>query len=121
MNVRGRYRVIRDHSTPATHRWSVRMQRLVYALISMGIFAGVVLETAKRSHAASPAAPSYVGVEKTIGAIRASWARPGAPQDPNAPGWNVFFDALLSDLRQYAQAPDPTARLEPLNRLYQMS
>ena len=51
----------------------------------------------------------------------ASWSRPGAPQDPNAPGWNVFFDALLDDLREYAQAPNPTARLTPLNRLYQMS
>jgi hypothetical protein len=62
-----------------------------------------------------------VGVEQTIGTIRGNWARPGAPQDPNAPGWNALFDALLSDLREYAQAPNSTARLTPLNRLYQIS
>ena len=97
------------------------MQRLVTALIAVGILAGGFDKAATRTFAASPAPPSYVGVEKTIGTIRGNWARPGAPQDPNMPGWNAFFDALLSDLREYAQAPNSTARLTPLNRLYQMS
>lgn len=97
------------------------MQRLVSALVAIWILMGVISETATRSRAASPATPSYVGVEKRIGEIRANWAKPGSTQDPNAPGWNAFFDAILSDLREYAQSPTPTARLTPLNRIYEMS
>jgi hypothetical protein len=97
------------------------MQRVVSALIASGILGVAIGEATTRTLAASPAAPSYAGVEKSIGAIRASWARPGAAQDPNAPGWNALFDATLSDLREYTQAPNSGARLTPLNRLYQIS
>ncbi len=44
-----------------------------------------------------------------------------ARRDPNAPGWNVFFDALLNDLRTYSTADNPADRLAALNRVYQMS
>ena len=96
------------------------MQRLFTGLIARDS-RGDLGTAATRSLAASPAASSYVGVEKTIGAIRGTGRGPGAPQDPNAPGWNAFFDSLLSDLGEYSRAPSSTARLTPLNRLYQMS
>ena len=44
---------------------------------------------------AAPAAPTYVGVERTIESIRQAWAKPGARPEPNADGWNALFDALL--------------------------
>ena len=47
--------------------------------------------------------------------------RDQGPQDPNAPGWESLFTALLGDLREYSQAQSPTARLAPLSRIYQMS
>jgi hypothetical protein len=62
-----------------------------------------------------------VSVEKAIESIRHDWSQQGAARDPNAPGWESFFDALLGDLREYSQAQSRTARLTPLNRIYRMS
>ncbi len=70
---------------------------------------------------AAPAAPDYHNVQRTIDEIRADWAKPGAGQQPNAPGWNAFFDALLNEFRTYAAARDENERLASLNRLYQYS
>jgi hypothetical protein len=70
---------------------------------------------------AAPAAPTYIGVERTIESIRQAWAAPGARPNPNADGWNALFDALLQDLRSYAKAADDTERLTALNNVYQIS
>jgi hypothetical protein len=70
---------------------------------------------------AAPAAPTYVGVERTIESIQQAWARPGARPEPNADGWNSVFNTLLDQLRAYAQAGDDTDRLTALNRIYEIS
>ncbi|MGP0067943.1 MAG: hypothetical protein ACLQGP_30660, partial [Isosphaeraceae bacterium] len=70
---------------------------------------------------AAPAAPTYVGVERTIESIRQAWAAPGAKVNPNQDGWNALFDALLQDLHAYAKAGDDTERLTALNQVYQIS
>src|SRR5947209_2155090 len=70
---------------------------------------------------AAPAAPSHYGVERSIDEIRNAWARPGANAQPNAPGWNAFFDALRREFQAYDAAPSENDRLVSLNRLYQMS
>lgn len=70
---------------------------------------------------AAPAAPSYYAVEQKVGSIRDGWAKPGATAQPNAPGWNAFFDALLDEFKAYAGFPDGNDRLASLNRIYQMS
>jgi hypothetical protein len=70
---------------------------------------------------AAPAAPSYHGVERAIQQIRDDWARPGAPTQPNAPGWNALFDVMTGDLRAYSAATTETSRLIPLDRLYRVS
>jgi hypothetical protein len=69
---------------------------------------------------AAPAAPSYLGIERSIDSVRNELAKPGTAQ-PNAPGWNAFFDALTNEFRAYASAPTDNDRLVSLNRLYQMS
>ena len=69
---------------------------------------------------AAPAAPSYLGIERSIDSVRNELAKPGTAQ-PNAPGWNAFFDALTNEFRAYANAPTDNDRLVSLNRLYQMS
>ncbi len=97
------------------------MQRLVVATIAAGMLMSPGVGSSNSAQAAAPAPTSYNGVEKTISSIRDSLSRPGAVADPNAPGWNVFFDALLNDLRAYSQADNPTDRLTALNRIYQMS
>jgi hypothetical protein len=96
------------------------MQRLAFAVMLTAVLWGA-WERVGPIASAAPAAPSYVGVEKAIESIREGWARPGARQEPNAPGWNVLFDSLLGDLRQYSQAQHPVDRLTPLNRIYQIS
>ena len=70
---------------------------------------------------AAPAAPSFFEVEKTIQDIRQDWAKPGAAFQPNAPGWNAFFDALLAELRTCGNAQSEGDQLVSLNRIYQMS
>ncbi|HMF37749.1 MAG TPA: hypothetical protein VKF17_13965 [Isosphaeraceae bacterium] len=97
------------------------MQRQVVATIVAGMLMALGVGSSNSAQAAAPAPASYIGVEKTISSIRDSWSRPGAVADPNAPGWNVFFDALLDDLRTYSQADNPADRLIALNRIYQMS
>ncbi|MGO9599438.1 MAG: hypothetical protein ACLP7Q_15725 [Isosphaeraceae bacterium] len=98
------------------------MQRLVVAiLLAVMMAAGVWAGGLKTACGAAPAPTSYAAVEKKIASVRESWARPDAPQVPNAPGWNALFDALLDDLRAYSQARDQADRLEPLNRIYQIS
>jgi hypothetical protein len=69
---------------------------------------------------AAPATPSYHSVERAIDEIRQSWAKPGAPAQPNAPGWNAFFDAMLGELRKCGEAASENDRLVSLNRLYKM-
>jgi hypothetical protein len=70
---------------------------------------------------AAPAARSYVGVEQAIAKARAELAKPGpAGAEPSAPGWNAYFDAVQRDLTAYASAPNDTARLTALGRLYQI-
>ena len=96
------------------------MRRLLCAAIVLGLFAACIPWT-PRAAAAAPAASSYVGVEKSIESIRHAWSRSGAVPDPNSPAWESLFTALLGDLREYSQAQSPTARLTPLNRIYQMS
>ena len=97
------------------------MLRLVIATIAAGMLMSPGVGNLNSAQAAAPAPTSYNGVEKTISSIRDSWSRPGAVADPNAPGWNVFYDALLNDLRAYSQADNPADRLTALNRIYQMS
>ena len=69
---------------------------------------------------AAPPTPSYIAVDRGIADIRARWAQPGAVADPNAPGWNAFFDAITNDLRAYSNAQSEDDRLRALGRLYQM-
>jgi hypothetical protein len=69
---------------------------------------------------AAPAPPSYHGIERAIADIRHAWAKPGAPAQPNASGWNTFFDAMLGELRKFATATSENDRLASLNRLYKM-
>lgn len=70
---------------------------------------------------AAPAAPSYLAVERAIDSVRAGWAAPGAVAQPNAPGWNAFFDALRAELAAYGAATTEDDRLRSLGRLHQMS
>ena len=70
---------------------------------------------------AAPAAPSYQLVESAIARVRSDWAKPGVAADPNAPGWNALFDALLRDLRTYATATTDADRLTALGRVHQES
>lgn len=73
------------------------------------------------SMGAAPATPSYQPVIASIDRVRADWARPGAAVDPNAPGWNVLFDALTQDLKTYSSATTEHDRLVALNRIHQVS
>lgn len=83
-----------------------------------GVLAGLVLALAL---GAAPAAPSYYEVERTVKSIRDAWSKAGAPAEPNAPGWNAFFDAVLAELHAESTATTENARLSSLNRLYEMS
>src|SRR5271157_6649048 len=80
------------------------MQRHVVATIVAGMLIALGVGSSNFAQAAAPAPASYMGVEQTISSIRDNWSRPGAVADPNAPGWKVFFDALLNDLRTYSHA-----------------
>ena len=70
---------------------------------------------------AAPAPSSYLGIERTIESIRQSWSSPGAPAQPNRPGWDALFDALLGDLKTYAKTESETDRQQALERIYQVS
>jgi hypothetical protein len=91
------------------------MVRRVIALIIIGIGSSSTVVTA------APSPPSYVVVERKIDEIRKSLAVGGPTAQPNAPGWNALFDALSSELRLYSKAEDDGARLQALNRIYQIS
>jgi hypothetical protein len=80
-----------------------------------------VLLLAMAGLGAAPAAPTSLGVEKTIERIRADWAKPGARPQPNAPGWNALFDRITADLKSYATARSEDDRLLALDRLYRVS
>jgi hypothetical protein len=60
-------------------------------------------------------------VERTIEEIRKSWSSPGAPPQPNRPGWDALFDAVLADLRSYATSANEDDRLAALDHIYQIS
>ena len=82
---------------------------------------GLMMPVLVAATGAAPAAPSYHTVERTIERIRGDWEKPGAPAQPNAPGWNALFDATLADLREFAAAGTDRDRLVALNRVYQIS
>jgi hypothetical protein len=82
---------------------------------------GLAVAALAASLGAAPAAPTSLGVERTIARIRADWAKPGAPAQPNAAGWNALFDRLGEDLRAYASAPTEDDRLRVLDRIYRIS
>ena len=94
-----------------------RLGRLVARVSAVGLVVVVVGATSR----AAPTAPTYRGVEQTIESIRQAWSKPGAPVEPNAPGWNALFDALLSELGAYSRADNDTDRLTALNRVYEIS
>jgi len=81
----------------------------------------ISLSTSPSVRGAAPAPTSYTEIESAIKAVRDSWAQPNAPSQPNAPGWNQFFDALQSDLQAYSKAANEGERLVALNRIYEMS
>lgn len=96
------------------------MQRLVSTAF-LGAMA-VALGTLGGSRlAAAPAPSTYANVEAAIKDITDAWSNPDRPQDPNAPGWGLFFEAIRSQLKTYTEAQSPQDRLLPLNQLYQMS
>ena len=68
---------------------------------------------------AAPAAKSSLPVERSIDKVRADWAKSGEASEPNAPGWNAFFDAIKRDLGAYTGAPNDSERLRALGHLYQ--
>jgi len=70
---------------------------------------------------AAPAAPSYHGVAHQIAQIRTDWGKPGAAEEPNAPGWNALFDSMTANLQAYTNAPADRERLEALHKLYETS
>jgi hypothetical protein len=82
---------------------------------------GFVLCCAASGAGAAPAPSSYLGVERTIESIRQSWSSPGAPAQPNRPGWDALFDALLGDLKTYSKSESDTDRDQALDRIYQVS
>jgi hypothetical protein len=90
-----------------------RMERLIKLAGFVGLVCAIL--------GAAPAPASYLGVERTIEAIRQSWSSPGAMPQPNRAGWDVLFDALQSDLNAYAKAESEAGRLEALNSVYQIS
>ena len=96
------------------------MRRLVRLNISR-LATGLVLCCVASEAGAAPAPSSYLGVERTIESIRQSWSSPGAPAQPNRPGWDALFDALLGDLKTYSKSESDTDRDQALDRIYQVS
>lgn len=81
-------------------------KRLALAGIAVVVFAG----------GATPPTSS-VGVEHRIARIREAWAKPEAVAQPNADGWNAYFDAISQELGTYRTATEPAARDAALARL----
>jgi hypothetical protein len=90
-------------------------------LMVLGVVGCLGVAVREAAGQAAPAAPTYVGVERTIESIREAWSKPEARPEPNADGWNALFNTLLDQLQGYAQAQDDAARLTALNRLYEIS
>jgi hypothetical protein len=90
-------------------------------LIVLGMTASLGWAGREAAGQAAPAAPTHIGVERTIDPIRQAWTAPGARPEPNADGWNSLFNTLLEQLQSYAQAGDDTGRLTALNRIYEIS
>lgn len=93
------------------------MQRIMRLVTVMAIAMVVVVGLATWPVDAAPAAPTYVGIERTIESIRQAWAKPGAKVPPNAVRWNALFDGLLGDLRLYSKADNDADRLKALDRI----
>lgn len=87
-------------------------------LAAAAVIAGAIAPP--RAYSA-PAPSTYSSVEKAIREVNDGWSRPETPKDPNAPGWGVFFEAILLQLKTYEQAQTPEDRVTALNQLYQMS
>lgn len=96
------------------------MQRMVSTTF-LGAMAVVLGTLGGASLSAAPAPSTYANVERAIQDVTDAWSRPDGPQDPNAPGWGLFFDAIRAQLRAYTDAQTPEDRLPPLNQLYRMS
>jgi len=96
------------------------MQRLVSTAILAATAVALGL-LGPRGASAAPAPSTYANVEKAIRDVNQAWSRTDVPADPNAPGWGLFFDAILQQLKTYTEAKTPEDRLVPLNQLYQMS
>ena len=86
----------------------------LWALIAVGLASGT-------APGAAPTAPSYHAVTRVIDKVRAEWAKPDAPPQPNAQGWIALFETIVADLRAYSAAQGDRERLVALNRLYQLS
>ena len=80
----------------------MRGARWLMVLGMLGCLGGAVREAAGQ---AAPAAPTYVGVERTIESIRQAWSKPGARPEPNADGWNALFNTLLEQLQALCRRP----------------
>ncbi|MHB1561994.1 MAG: hypothetical protein ACYC61_31485, partial [Isosphaeraceae bacterium] len=89
-------------------------------LVVVSLLGGIGWSSGAAVAQLAPAAPTYVGAERTIESIRQAWARPGARPEPNADGWNSLFNTLLNELRAYSQAGDETARLSALGSVYEI-
>src|SRR5262249_43940967 len=92
----------------ATARRRRRGMRSVKWLMVLGIAGCLGWAGREAVGQPAPAAPTYVGVERTIESIRQAWSNPGARPEPNADGWNALFNSLLENLRGYAEAADDT-------------
>ena len=94
------------------------MRQMVRLLVASVAVTGAFVLAAR---AAAPVTPSYQGVERTIQAIRKSWDAPGAAPQPNRPGWDAIFDAVLNDLREYGKSAGDSDRMAVLDHIYQLS
>ena len=93
------------------------MQQIMRLATVMAIAVVVVVGLVAWRADAAPAAPTYVGIERTIESIRQAWAKPGAKVPTNAVGWNALFDGLLGDLRLYSKADNDADRQKALDRI----
>jgi hypothetical protein len=93
------------------------MQQIMRLATVMAIAMVVAVGLATWRADAAPAAPTYVGIERTIESIRQAWAKPGAKVPPNTVGWNALFDGLLGDLRLYSKADNDADRQKALDRI----
>lgn len=87
---------------------------------TMTAAAWIVAATAAAAAGATPAAPSYSGVQETIRTVRETWkANPSATV--NTAAWDEYFTAVERQLQAYGTADSESKRLAALDRLYRMS